>query len=45
MFYREIIAAGFENHTKHLGLNELYGQNIEFFLFLNLAVHILTARL
>jgi len=31
--YREIIAAGFENRTKHLGLNELCGQNIEFFIF------------
>jgi hypothetical protein len=45
MLFREIIAASFENHTKHLGRNELCGQNIEFFLFLNLAVPILTARL
>jgi hypothetical protein len=46
MLYREIIAASFENHTKHLGPNELCGQNIDFFfLFLNLAVRILIARL
>jgi len=31
--YSEIIAAGFESHTKRLGLNESCGQNMEFFIF------------
>jgi len=39
MLYRELIAASFENHTKHLGLNELCEENIEFFSIIDKHQH------
>jgi hypothetical protein len=43
MLYREIIAVCSQIHTKRI--NTLCGQNIEFFLLLNLLVRIITTGL
>ena len=43
LLYREISAAFSEIHTKHT--NTVCGQNLEFFLTLNLVVHTVTTGL